>query len=102
MQHLASVGLDDHHTLNVWDWRRGKVVGSARGHSDRIFDVQFKPHSATELITCGVKHIKFWVLHGNSLSGKKGIFGKKGCCNIGCVGVVCICVAKIVACDEFL
>ena len=75
--------MDDHHTLNVWDWRRGKVVGSARGHSDRIFDVQFKHHSATELVTCGVKHIKFWVLHGNSLSGKKGIFGKKG--TLSCV-----------------
>ena len=77
-QHLASVGLDDHHTLNIWDWRRGKVVASTRGHSDRIFDVQFNPHSPTELVTCGVKHIKFWVLHGNSLSGKKGLFGKKG------------------------
>ena len=77
-QHLASVGLDDHHTLNIWDWRRGKVMASTRGHSDRIFDVQFNPHSATELVTCGVKHIKFWTLCGNSLSGKKGLFGKKG------------------------
>ena len=78
IQHLASVGLDDHHTLNIWDWKRGKVIASTRGHSDRIFDVQFNPHSATELVTCGVKHIKFWTLRGNSLSGKKGLFGKKG------------------------
>ena len=42
-QHLASVGLDDHHTLNIWDWRRGKVVASTRGHSDRIFDIQLTP-----------------------------------------------------------
>ncbi len=77
---LASVGLDDHHTLNVWDWGRGKVMASARGHGDRIFDVQFSPasdHTPT-LVTCGVKHIKFWTLCGNTLSGKKGIFGKKG------------------------
>ena len=78
IQYLASVGLDDHHTLNVWDWKRGKVVATTRGHSDRIFDIQFSPHSPSELVTCGVKHIKFWTLRGNSLSGKKGLFGKKG------------------------
>lgn len=44
----------------------------------QIFDVQFNPHSSGSLVTCGVKHIKFWTLCGNSLSGKKGIFGKKG------------------------
>ena len=87
MQLLASVGLDDYHTLNVWDWRKGKMVASTRGHSDRIFDVHFNPHSTNTLVTCGVKHIKFWTLCGNSLSGKKGIFGKKGVC-------VCVCVCS--------
>ena len=36
LQLLASVGLDDNHSLNVWDWRKGKVVASTRGHSDRV------------------------------------------------------------------
>lgn len=96
-QFLASVGLDDHHTLNVWDWRRGKVVASARGHSDRIFDVQFNPHNPTELVTCGVKHVKFWIIRGNSLSGKKGLFGKKGqqLCT-------CICTSKLFDFETFL
>jgi hypothetical protein len=55
-------------------------MASARGHGDRIFDVKFSPTSshAPSLVTCGVKHIKFWTMCGNSLSGKKGIFGKKG------------------------
>ena len=35
-QLLASVGLDDYHTLNVWEWRKGKLVASTRGHSDRV------------------------------------------------------------------
>ena len=30
------------------------------------------------LVTCGIKHIKFWSHSGNTLSGKKGIFGKAG------------------------
>ena len=44
----------------------------------QIFDVQFNPHAPGSLVTCGVKHIKFWTLCGNTLMGKKGIFGKKG------------------------
>ena len=29
-------------------------------------------------MTCGVKHIKFWTLKGNSLETRKGVFGKAG------------------------
>ena len=86
-QFLASVGLDDYHTLNVWDWRKGKILSSTRGHSDRIFDVQFNPFMPQCLVTCGVKHIKFWTLCGNTLTGKKGIFGKAGLCVRACVRV---------------
>ena len=101
-QLLASVGLDDYHTLNVWDWKKGKILSSTRGHSDRIFDVQFNPFIPQCLVTCGVKHIKFWTLCGNSLTGKKGIFGKAGVCVCVCVRVcvcVCVCVCEVlVAC----
>ena len=44
----------------------------------QIFDAQFNPFVPNQLVSCGVKHIKFWTLCGNSLSGKKGVFGKKG------------------------
>ena len=36
VQLLASVGMDDYHSLNVWDWRKGKILASSRGHSDRV------------------------------------------------------------------
>ena len=26
------------------------------------------------IVSCGVKHIKFWTLSGNTLSAKKGLF----------------------------
>lgn len=75
---LASVGLEDYSQVTIWDWKKGKALASTRGHSDRIFDVCFNPFEDNKLVTCGVKHIKFWSLCGNSLTGKKGIFGKKG------------------------
>lgn len=36
LQRLVSIGLDAKNTLCVWDWRRGRVLASATGHSDRV------------------------------------------------------------------
>uniref|UniRef100_A0A3P9NF13 Echinoderm microtubule-associated protein-like 6 n=1 Tax=Poecilia reticulata TaxID=8081 RepID=A0A3P9NF13_POERE len=77
-QRLASVGLDAKNTVCIWDWRRGRVVAMATGHSDRIFDVCWDPFQTSRLVSCGVKHIKFWTLCGNALTPKRGIFGKTG------------------------
>ncbi|XP_036071655.1 echinoderm microtubule-associated protein-like 6 isoform X3 [Oryzias melastigma] len=77
-QRLASVGLDAKNTVCVWDWRRGRVLATATGHSDRIFDVCWDPLQSSRLVSCGVKHIKFWTLCGNALTPKRGIFGKTG------------------------
>uniref|UniRef100_A0A3P8TGD9 EMAP like 6 n=1 Tax=Amphiprion percula TaxID=161767 RepID=A0A3P8TGD9_AMPPE len=77
-QRLASVGLDAKNTLCIWDWRRGRVLATATGHSDRIFDVCWDLLQASRLVSCGVKHIKFWTLCGNALTPKRGIFGKTG------------------------
>ena len=35
-QLLVSVGLEDYHLIAVWDWRKGRVLASVRGHSDRV------------------------------------------------------------------
>lgn len=44
----------------------------------KVFDVQFNPNAENSLVSCGVKHIKFWSLCGNALTPKKGVFGKTG------------------------
>ncbi|KAJ8387313.1 hypothetical protein AAFF_G00158090 [Aldrovandia affinis] len=77
-QRLASVGLDAKNTVCVWDWKKGKVLATATGHSDRIFDITWDPFQPHRLVSCGVKHIKFWALCGNALTPKRGIFGKTG------------------------
>ena len=43
-----------------------------------MFDVQFHPFQDNTVVSCGVKHIKFWTLCGNALTPQKGIFGKAG------------------------
>ncbi|KAL1006209.1 hypothetical protein UPYG_G00069270 [Umbra pygmaea] len=77
-QRLASVGLDAKNTVCIWDWRKGRVLATATGHSDRIFDIVWDPFQLHRLVSCGVKHIKFWTLCGNALTPKRGIFGKTG------------------------
>ncbi|XP_041352370.1 echinoderm microtubule-associated protein-like 6 isoform X2 [Gigantopelta aegis] len=75
---LVSVGMDQHSTINVWDWRKGKIISTVRGHSDKVFDVQFNPFLPNTIVSCGVKHIKFWSLCGNALTPRKGVFGSAG------------------------
>ncbi|XP_074434711.1 echinoderm microtubule-associated protein-like 6 isoform X3 [Larus michahellis] len=77
-QRLASVGLDAKNTVCIWDWKRGKLLATATGHSDRIFDISWDQYQANRIVSCGVKHIKFWTLCGNALTAKRGIFGKTG------------------------
>lgn len=35
-QRLVSVGLDSKNTVCVWDWKRGKMLSMAPGHTDRV------------------------------------------------------------------
>nr|XP_039266613.1 echinoderm microtubule-associated protein-like 6 [Styela clava] len=75
-ERLVSVGLDTNNLVVVWDWKKGRMLSNARGHTDRIFDVQWIDQA--QFVTCGVKHIKFWNLSGNSLTNKRGVLGKLG------------------------
>ena len=46
--------------------------------SFQVLDTQFHLFQDNTIVSCGVKHIKFWTLCGNALTAKKGIFGKVG------------------------
>jgi WD40 repeat protein len=74
---LATVGLDDNHTVAVWKWKTSDLIASAKGHGDKILSASWAPGDAY-LVTCGVKHIKFWLLLGNTLAGGAGRFGATG------------------------
>lgn len=64
---LASVGLDNDHSIVVWDWRKGEKLATTRGHKDKIFLLSWNPSSADQLVTVGIKHIKFWKQAGKNL-----------------------------------
>ncbi|KAI8515105.1 Echinoderm microtubule-associated protein-like 5, partial [Branchiostoma belcheri] len=75
---LASVGLDDDHSIVIWDWKTATPLAKTRGHKDKIFGVQWNPYDSARFVTIGIKHIKFWTMSGNSFTSKRGIFGSAG------------------------
>lgn len=83
---MASVGLDDNHSICVWDWRRGEKLATTRGNKEKIFCIKWNPHVPDKLVTVGVKHIKFWSQVGGGFTSNRGIFGNlSGVENMMCI-----------------
>ena len=79
---VASVGLDDEHTVMVHDIETKAKVCEVEGDRSRILGIYWNrtaaANSATEFVTVGVKHIKFWTVSGKGASASKGLLGRKG------------------------
>ncbi|UJR16486.1 hypothetical protein I4U23_003389 [Adineta vaga] len=80
---LASVGIDHENTIKIWQWNAGKILATVAGHSERVFDICYFDD---RVITCGVKHIRFWTLLGNTLQFNEGQFGKSEAQTLLCIG----------------
>ncbi|XRB07249.1 echinoderm microtubule-associated protein-like [Pycnococcus provasolii] len=76
-RYLATVGLDDAHSIAVYDWNLRKMVANSKGDENRLFVCRYNPHDG-RLVTGGVRHLKFWVMDGGYLVGKKGMYGRLG------------------------
>ena len=63
---LASIGLDDDHSIVVWNWKKGEKLATARAHKDKLFMIKWNPLNENQLLTVGIKHIKFWNQVGES------------------------------------
>ena len=59
------------------------MLATVAGHSERVFDISYQ---GDRVITCGVKHIRFWTLLGNTLQFTEGIFGKTEAQTLLCIG----------------
>ena len=77
------MGIDGENTIKIWQWRKGKALATVAGHSERVFDIRFV---GARVVTCGVKHIRFWTLLGNTLELKEGEFGKSEIVTLLCIG----------------
>ena len=48
-----------------------------------MFNCEYNRHDG-RLVTGGVKHIKFWVMEGGYLVGKRGVYGRMGAVRPSC------------------
>jgi microtubule-associated protein-like 6 len=80
---LVSVGDDDNHSIAVattpgGSWTDGKVIAQAKGDRAVTLFATFTEEGEFQIVTGGVKHIKFWKLGSRGVQSKKGLFGKHG------------------------
>lgn len=75
---LADVGLDDDHSICIWDWKKEEKLASTRGHKDMIFVLEWNPFNPNYLVSVGEKHIKFWAQRDSKLEKRPVTFGKAG------------------------
>eukprot|EP00736_Rhodelphis_marinus_P002340 Rmarinus@m.17215 len=79
-EYVVTVGMDNYHTVYVWNWKKGVVVAEGKGQNGtppQVFGVAWNPFKTRAFATYGVKHIKFWHLgEGSDLRNKAGTFGK--------------------------
>lgn len=77
---LASVGMDDDHSIAIYDWRQGKLLASGKGDKQKLLACAFVPGktgSSSELVVVGSKVIKFVTIAGKGLKKRRGILGSK-------------------------
>jgi len=101
--YVASVGLDDDHSMAIYHWGQKRLVASGPTDKGKVLGLSFlspagltvpgkgsgsssnnnsKVVKATpcgtecdRLVTCGESHIKFWQINGRNLNCQKGVFG---------------------------
>jgi WD40 repeat protein len=77
---LASVGLDAHHSLAVYDWEAcptGRLVATAAGTNARVFACCFAGTRGRSIVVCSEESATFWRLERGGIVGVRGIFGRK-------------------------
>lgn len=75
-QFLLSVGEDDNHSVAIYEWKSGRLVGTQKVGGAKMLTAAWK--NDKEFAIAGVKEIKFFTISGSRIDGKKGLFGKIG------------------------
>jgi len=72
---LASIGLDDDHSLAIYDTCNGQLLATGKGSRSKVLCIAIFGNEA--ILTGGDKHVKFWELgnmNGGELPSKKVCF----------------------------
>lgn len=75
-KYLLSVGEDDQHSVAIYEWQSGRLVGTSKVGGAKMLTAAWKDED--EFVIAGVKEVKFFTMKGSRIDGKKGLFGKMG------------------------
>lgn len=75
---IAAVSLDTDHTISVYDWRLGLLVGRVHAGPRRVLNVCFSPDDS-ELLGVGMKTISMWSTATRALVATRPNLGNHGC-----------------------
>ena len=73
-----AVGKDNDHTIAVYDLRTKRLLAKGSGDKNMVFSAKFVPDDDSQIVSCGVKHIKFWTVTGAQLRARRGVTGNLG------------------------
>jgi WD40 repeat protein len=88
--YLATLSVDDHSTIAVFNYATGILLHSAPGdgRQQRVHDLKWT--AMNELVSVGINHIKFWKVEANQLRGTRGKLDPKN----GPQRIVCCAINK--------
>jgi len=85
---LASVGLDNDHSIAVYAWEQKVCIATCKGSKSAILGLRFGQDLNT-LVSCGVNHVSFWKIKGSTLKRQKGLYGNtKHICTAVTIGSI--------------
>ena len=91
-EYLVSVGMDEWHSLAVYDWKAKTALFTSVSTLQPVLDARWLG-TDDYFATCGQNHVHFWSRHGNVFHRQRGLFGKK----ISLQAITCVaCVNKYV------
>jgi hypothetical protein len=82
-QYLISIGLDDYHSVAVYDWNKNQLMYNARTSENKVLALSAHPRADWSkndgnnvlFCTAGKQHLLFWKLKGRGIVSKTGTFG---------------------------
>lgn len=77
-QLLCAVDEHNDHRMSVWDWNkgaRGTKLAEMKASQDPVYQAEFHPTEANQIVCCGKNQLSFWTLDSSrNLTKKMALF----------------------------
>lgn len=74
---LAVVGLDNNHTISLYDWKSNVLLCRGFNGSRRVIDICFSDNDQ-QILSCGMKEVKLWNVSTWALSSRSQVITDGG------------------------